>query len=150
MVSHLLPGLQTHWLTGTAAPCTSVFKPVWVDSGLPDLGPAPTGMYDNKTLWWRHEALHRMVIRDYPIRIQLIQKERDELEDAFIRTCGGVVQRSHFERGLFTKRCFSQAQESTLHWTEQVCMPKVRSRSGRLYQAAWRGFNKKAKFPGSE
>jgi secernin len=150
MVSHLLPGLQTHWLTGTAAPCTSVFKPVWVDSGLPDLGPSPTGQYDNQTLWWRHEALHRMIIRDYPTRIQLIREERDEMEGAFIRTSKGVAERSHFERGLFTKRCFSQAQEATLRWTEQVCMPKIRHQPGWLYRAAWRGFNKKAKFPGSE
>jgi secernin len=148
MVSHLLPGLQTHWLTGTAAPCTSIFKPVWIDSGLPDIGPAPTGTYDNKTLWWRHEALHRMIIRDYPTRIELIRGERDEMEGAFIRTAKGVTERGQSERGLFTKRCFSQAQETTLRWTAQVCMPKIRNRTGKLYQAAWRGFNKKAKFPG--
>jgi secernin len=149
MVSHLLPNLQTHWLTGTAAPCTSVFKPVWIDSGLPDIGPAPTGTYDNKTLWWRHEALHRMIIRDYPTRIELIREEQNEMEGAFTRTVRGVAERGQSERGLFTKRCFSQAQETTLRWTEQVCMPKIRNNPSRLYQAAWRGFNKKAGFPGS-
>lgn len=149
MVSHLLPNLQTHWLTGTAAPCTSIFKPVWIDSGFPDIGPAPTGAYDNKTLWWRHEALHRMIIRDYPTRIELVREEQNEMEGAFTRTARGVAERSQSERGLFTKRCFSQAQETTLRWTEQVCMPKIRNRPGRLYQAAWRGFNKKAGFPGS-
>jgi hypothetical protein len=46
MVSRLTPGMQTHWLTGTSAPCTSIFKPVWIDSGLPDLGPSPKGVYD--------------------------------------------------------------------------------------------------------
>ena len=30
MVSHLAPDVQTHFVTGTAAPCTSVFKPVWL------------------------------------------------------------------------------------------------------------------------
>jgi secernin len=149
IVSHLLPNLQTHWLTGTAAPCTSVFKPVWIDSGLPDIGPAPTGTYDNKTLWWRHEALHRMIIRDYPTRIELIREEQNEMEGAFTRTARGVAERGQSERGLFTKRCFSQAQETTLRWTEQVCMPKIRNNPSRLYQAAWRGFNKKAGFPGS-
>jgi dipeptidase len=149
IVSHLLPNLQTHWLTGTAAPCTSIFKPVWIDSGLPDIGPAPTGTYDNKTLWWRHEALHRMIIRDYPTRIELIREEQNEMEGAFTRTARGVAERGQSERGLFTKRCFSQAQETTLRWTEQVCMPKIRNNPSRLYQAAWRGFNKKAGFPGS-
>jgi hypothetical protein len=72
------------------------------------------------------------------------EEERDEMEGAFTRTAGGVAESGQSERGLFTKRCFSQAQETTLRWTEQVCMPKIRNRPGRLYQAAWRGFNKKA------
>jgi secernin len=149
MVSHLVSGLQTHWLTGTAAPCTSVFKPVWIDSGLPDIGPLSTGKYDNNTLWWRHEALHRMVIRDYPTRIELLRADRDEMEGAFIRTVRAVAEHGQSERGLFTRRCFSQAEEATQHWTAQVCMPKIRNHPGVLYQAAWRGFNKQASFPGS-
>jgi dipeptidase len=64
MISHLSPGLHTHWVTGTAAPCTSTFKPVWIDSGLPDMGPSPRGTYDDATLWWRHENLHRDILRD--------------------------------------------------------------------------------------
>ena len=46
LVSHLAPGLQTHFLTGTSAPCTSIFKPVWLGAELPESGPAPTGTYD--------------------------------------------------------------------------------------------------------
>ncbi|MFN8126408.1 MAG: C69 family dipeptidase [Candidatus Nanopelagicales bacterium] len=56
----------TAWVTGTAAPCTSIFKPAWVDSGLPDTGPRPRGWFDARTLWWRHELLHRRTLLDYP------------------------------------------------------------------------------------
>jgi hypothetical protein len=52
MVSKLHPdGLCTHWLTGTAAPCTGIFKPMWVDA-VPDVGALPTGSYDEASLFW--------------------------------------------------------------------------------------------------
>jgi secernin len=148
MVSHLKHGSQTHWLTGTAAPCTSLFKPVWIDSGLPETGQSPKGKYDHASLWWRHEALHREVIRDYATRIPIFQHERDEMEESFSRGCQQVADRGHGERALFSKRCFSQAEEATRHWTEQVCTIEIQSRPGRLYQAAWQGFNKQASLPG--
>jgi len=39
-VSELSPGAVRHWATGTAAPCTGLFKPVSVDCPL-ELGPVP-------------------------------------------------------------------------------------------------------------
>ncbi len=51
---------QTHWATGTSAPCLGVFKPIWIEGGvLPDIGPLPKGTFNPQTLWWQHERLHR-------------------------------------------------------------------------------------------
>ncbi|CCI53570.1 Peptidase U34, dipeptidase (modular protein) [Nostocoides jenkinsii Ben 74] len=53
-----------HWVTGTAAPCTSLFKPVAL---APPSWPQPTGLSnraDTAHLWWRHERLHRGWTRD--------------------------------------------------------------------------------------
>jgi dipeptidase len=61
-VSELTPGNVQHWATGTAAPCTSPFKPVAVDAPVA-LG-SPTDRADAASLWWRHERLHRRVLRD--------------------------------------------------------------------------------------
>ncbi|MCB0037641.1 MAG: C69 family dipeptidase, partial [Anaerolineales bacterium] len=84
MVSHLTPAQQTHWVTGSAAPCLSLFKPVWIDAGLPDMGARPTATYDEAALWWRHEALHRHILRDYAAYAPLIQLERDTAEAKFL------------------------------------------------------------------
>jgi len=52
------------WVTGTAAPCTSIFRPVVVDGAwpAPPLGPTPDGRADLRTRWWRHERLHRYAL----------------------------------------------------------------------------------------
>jgi dipeptidase len=82
-VAELRPGGARHWVTGTAAPCTSLFKPVSVDVPL-ELGPPPKDRADDESLWWRHERLHRAVMRD-PARLAACYcAERDEIESAWL------------------------------------------------------------------
>lgn len=45
LVPHPTPSRHTHWLTGAAAPCTGIFKPVWTDAGLPPIGPTPSRLF---------------------------------------------------------------------------------------------------------
>jgi hypothetical protein len=77
-VSVLSPGGSRHWATGTAAPCTGLFKPVRVDAPL-RLG-APTDTADPASLFWRHERLHRRVLADPGALLPLYRAERDALE----------------------------------------------------------------------
>lgn len=53
------------WLTGTSSPCISVFKPVPLGRvhGCVDTGPTPGAGWDNRSLFWRHERLHRAFMR---------------------------------------------------------------------------------------
>ena len=78
-VSDLRPARPRHWATATAAPCTGLFKPVDVADPV-DLGPAPTDAADDATLWWRHERLHRTLVRDPATLLPLVTPERDTVE----------------------------------------------------------------------
>jgi dipeptidase len=78
-VAELRPNAVRHWVTGTAAPCTSLFKPVRVGEPL-DLGAAPTDRADESSLWWRHERLHRQALRDPARLLRLFVAERDAVE----------------------------------------------------------------------
>jgi hypothetical protein len=83
-ISELRAGDCRHWATATAAPCTSLFKPVRVDDPV-DLGPFPTDLADSATLWWRHERLHRLTMRDPPLLRRLFENERRDLQSCWFR-----------------------------------------------------------------
>jgi dipeptidase len=147
MISHLAPEVQTHYVTGTAAPCTSVFKPVWLGAQLPDNGPVPTGTYDESSLFWRHEALHRATLRDYGTRIGMYRDERDALERRFIEGARACRDWSQNERAAYSAECFVEASDAEARWTERVMAHEPVTRPGLLYRFAWRRFKRKARMP---
>jgi secernin len=147
MVSHLHPDRPTHFITATAAPCTSVFKPVWLEAQLPDTGPAPTGTYDAATLYWQHEALHRATLRDYATFIQLYRAERDALEQEFVAGALDCTHGTAAERTAFSARCFAEAGAAQARWLERLSSVEAQKRPNWLYSMAWNRFNRQAKMP---
>jgi len=81
-VSDLHANEQRHWATATAAPCISLFKPVFVNDPLKL--PQATGQADSDSPWWRHERLHRAVMRDPMKWATLFTHLRDEREQAWL------------------------------------------------------------------
>lgn len=80
LVSSLTPDSATHFVTGTAAPCTSLFKPIWVDTPTVfDEHPAGNS-FDPNSLFWQHELLHRSVLKNYDQGIRIITPRRNQLE----------------------------------------------------------------------
>jgi dipeptidase/GNAT superfamily N-acetyltransferase len=144
LISQLTPGRPVHWVTGTSAPCTGVFKPVFFDVGVPDIGPAPTDQYDPTTLWWSHERLHRAVLEDYAARLPAYRQERDDLEACFLDM---VASAGEAERATLSARCFQIAREATDRWLARVRATPVRRRPGFLSRRAWAQWNRAAGFP---
>ncbi len=145
MVSHLSSKGHTHWMTGTAAPCTSVFKPVWFDSGLPQLGSVPSGTYDTATVWWRHENLHRELLRDFATRIMVIGSEQKELESSFIGKAQELMSEPAEIRAKFTWECFEEVHQIEAVWLKAIFNMPVKHHRPVLDRIAWRGFDHQAK-----
>lgn len=141
MIAHLHPDRFTFWVTATSAPCTSIFKPLWLDAGVPDLGPQPTGTYDPRTLFWQHEVLHREILRDYPSRIAVLEEEREDLEQAFMEGAESLRQapgETHFQ---YSQDCFARAMEAEKRWLEKVRGLPLHSQPVGLYARYWRQMN---------
>ncbi|MCX6054939.1 MAG: C69 family dipeptidase [Chloroflexi bacterium] len=144
MVSDIFKNKTVHWVTGTAAPCLSIFKPIWMDCGVPDIGPAPTGIFDEKTLFWRNEVLHREILLDYPRRIQVIAAEQSQSEYEAIAKVNQNSGAFSSERSQISNECFFEAEKLIRKWLADVRAEKIRRKNRFLYRTAWRIFNQEA------
>jgi len=144
LIASLQEGSPLLLATGTAAPCTGIFKPVWVDAPL-DLGPVPGGEYGPGSLFWQHERLHRSVIRNYPARLKAYQEEIQALEAAFIQGARELSGAARKDRQEYSASCFTTAQEAAERWL--AASQQVPAAEPLLHEIAWRNFNQAAKLP---
>jgi len=143
-IAHLAPEGNTYWVTGTAAPCTSTFKPLWFEGGIPDFGVKPGGTYDKAPLWWRHEDLHREILRDYPNRVKHIQEERDALEERWLIEALTLRGTSSVQKSNFSERCFVESIQIEGVWYEKIKTLPVKQARPILDKIAWHKFDQAA------
>jgi secernin len=136
MVSDLRAGDAIHWVTGSSAPCTGVFKPVFLDSGLPEQGPRPGDQHDSATLWWRHEALHRALLgRDAPW--PGFARERDAMEQDFAARAEAALHADTAERRRVTEACWREADEAEARWLRTTTSRNAPATLRRAYTKSW-------------
>ena len=148
LASRLTPGRSSHFVTGTAAPCTSVFKPIWIDTpgALPD---QPAGKaYDGQSLFWRHERLHRRVLRNYPESMRVIAPARDELEAGLLEQALGAAGAERAVREQIAKQAFDQGDKFIAESLAALHGQSKAGGSGFLCAQAWRKWNRAAGLPG--
>jgi dipeptidase len=133
-----------HWLTGTAAPCTSLFKPVWMDCGIPETGLSPAGTYNSASLYWRHEALHREILRDYSSRIRAVKAGQVDFEKKYRHLVSEVSSSDMNERRMVTDAAFRDADALEEGWMRTVKETGISRQNTVLYRNAWKQFNKEA------
>lgn len=123
--AELRPEGAQHWVTATSAPCVSLFKPVQVEMPL-DLGPAPTDRADERSLWWRHERLHRAVMKDPSRLLPLFKYERDAVESRWLASVPDPAS------------AFTEADRLLADWTERVESSSVRDLRPSWVRRYWR------------
>ena len=142
LVAHLTPETQVYWATGTAAPCTAMFKPIWFEGEvLPQTGSEPAGRFDPASLWWHHEQLHRRLLLNYWNRIRQYRTERDRLENLFMQDASEISSGSRAE---FTRHAFTMAGDFTRQWIENLRKLPAAGKTKWLYRQYWRRQNKVA------
>jgi secernin len=142
MVSELRPGRAVHWVTATSAPCAGLFKPVLFETGLPRQDLEPNDWYDDATLWWRHEQLHRAMLHDFNACLAAIAGERDALEAGF-----QAMMDEAFDAGLHAlphavAECWREAEAAEDRWLAALTPLAPAPRSA--HQRSWARLNQVA------
>jgi len=144
-VAHIGEKIQVHWITGTSAPCTSVFKPMILGNGTyPPL--EAKEMYSDSSLWWEHEKIHRLIIRNYDKLIGEVKGEIEVLESQWFDEVRTLMNKSD-EQGLFrrTKEILLRSLEIENQWFKLVKnrYDSMKKQKHRRYERYWRNLNKK-------
>jgi dipeptidase len=141
-VAHLRTKYDSiYWATATSAPCTSLYKPIWLNGEvIPDLGPLPKGQFNSKSYWWYHERLHRALLKDFSLVAQY-NPEMEKLQASFIKLAYRVNDK---ERYSLTCDAFRKSRDLTKKWWNILKETPKKSQSGIFYKKYWKKQNEKA------
>lgn len=143
MVAYLDGKNPLVFATGTSAPCTSIFKPFWMDTAsILDREAVPTHQADANSLFWVHERLHRAVLENYHERLATYAADRDAMEKRFIEGALKLHTASAKERAEFSAECLRESRAAEAEWLKRV--ETVPAKKSLMHAMAWDGFDKKA------
>lgn len=126
-------GRGLHWATGTSAPCTSLFKPVRVgEPAEVEPSAAPTATFDAAYVWWRHELLHRLVLRDHAGATARFVAERDAVERAWLAAPPS------------TPAAFAEANTLEARWLADLTAAGLPDRRPRWLRSLWARWDRAA------
>lgn len=136
------------WVTGTSGNCVSIFKPVFLGLDLPDIGPTPTERFDPRSLWWKHELLHRRAMADFDHLVPEIRKDFEVLEDDFLAQSESVRRGTPEEKRDFMEYCFKHSMDCTESWIARLRTRTDLKFKQPAYRSMWQRLNAEAGMTG--
>jgi dipeptidase len=137
------------WVTGTSGNCVSIFKPVFMGMDLPaSIGPTPTEYFDPRSLWWKHELLHRRAMADFDHLVPEIRSDFDVLEQEFLSASDSVKKGSSGEKRDFMEYCFHKSMQATEAWISRLRARADLAFEDPAYRAMWQKMNAEAGLTG--
>jgi dipeptidase len=81
---------------------------------LPEMiGHTPTEHFDPRSLWWKHELLHRRAMADFDHLVPEIRGDFDVLEHEFLSESESVKKGTLAEKRDFMEHCFHKSMQAT-------------------------------------
>jgi secernin len=137
------------WVTGTSGNCVSIFKPVFMEIDLPEMiGPTPTEHFDPRSLWWKHELLHRRAMADFDHLVPEIRNDFDVLENEFLSESESVKKGTLEEKRDFMDYCFHKSMQATETWIGRLRARTDLAFEDLAYHAMWQKLNADAGLTG--
>lgn len=147
-VGQLFEKVQVHWFTATSTPCISVYKPVFLQAGLPKLNLTPGELYDANSIWWVHEKFQRKMLGSFKEYFPKIREQIGSMEAYFEHKAEEL--RNDFLNGKatpeelrkLTEEAFLKSVEFERSFSNQV---KTKRTINLLFELQWRKWNSEAK-----
>jgi dipeptidase len=131
------------WLTGSSAPCLSVFKPFYFDSSFlnEENFCKPSPFYD-ESYWWKWEKWHRLALEKYGNWASDFTEERDDFEKHLIAS--SKEQNSKTELYLLSEYAIKSSLQFIEKWVNKIKETNSSKKSW-LYNFFWKRLNKMVK-----
>lgn len=159
MVAQLRDDWSTIWTTIGSSPCIQTYKPIVIFRKYPNHLPnlikqthAQTE-YNPNALWWRNEAFHRLVIKDYPNRIMVFKEERHKLEVQTWHNLNRLMdkfdlvrderERMNKQIGQFCNISFNHVETKMREWSLKMEDINTHTREKRHYKHFWNRLDEK-------
>ncbi len=122
----------TIWMTGASMPCLSIYLPFFFggDSLMGEYWDLP-GSREDDSMWWQAEHLHRRIGKNYRKGRELIEKERQEFQQALLEEEARLIREraGAEELDAFSHRALSEYRRLLSDWTSRVQDSTLRRRS---------------------
>ncbi len=141
MVSERIGARTVHWMTASSAPCLSIFKPLLFETGLPDQGARPADRADASSRWWRHEALHRTALDNYPTAHAAFADIRDRLEADFRARIAAAINGPVGRLRAVVQTCWDDADAAEADFRQRL---RLAQPPRGAFAQSWRRLNKAA------
>ena len=105
--------------------------------------------FDSKSLFWKHEMLHRLVLKDYHQGMRFITPRRNKLEADLLKQALSAAKSDLTERQSVARQAFEKARNFDNECHIALKSLSVVKSKGFLYSHAWRKWNKAAGLPDS-
>ncbi|MBK9330550.1 MAG: C69 family dipeptidase [Sphingobacteriales bacterium] len=136
----------TVWLTGTSAPCLSLFKPFYFGNDiLEEENFIPPSVKADNSYWWQWEKLHRAVLKNYAKSISFLQFKQQELEKSWIKQDKILIQENW---NLINARLVSlKAIKESIDVRDYMLSKSIegnKTKTGFLYSRFWNRLDRQA------
>jgi dipeptidase len=140
---------STFWMTGTGIPAISLYIPFVIPGMAIRQGEfmEPSARVD-QSLWWRHAALYRRCLRNYPVLTAAFRDDLRALQEDFLNGEERIVsQGGDFSLALdrFSFDCLEKTMNAISRWETRVKAAKAtKTPFARIYRGHWWIWNRQA------
>ncbi|MBI9048282.1 MAG: C69 family dipeptidase [Anaerolineaceae bacterium] len=133
---------DTLWFTHTAAPCTSIFTPFWLDNIESSDLDEPKGEYQDGFDFWEHEILHRSILLNFEERIPMIEEERDLAEKRYMVDVIEMNKKDIHQRKALSEAIHKEVRDLRKQWISRVQETRANPSKLSIYHNVWRARNR--------